>query len=264
MKHINNLTDLQQFGIVALTGEACALGRRMLYDLTYQGLRAFCMANGMSVPLDPMHLQREADTGERFKVWNLIRTMFAMPMNRCASDHDEMIVSTLHVASVMVGCREWQPLGIFALLLDGAAEVIAIEDDTRLTGFYLGDQEARQVVSDYAQMPTRRAYSTTCSEIYERAAQKNQALIALHNRMCSPEFTSAVDTVEEFRKLEVDRAALHVELSGQLHGLYEDLAWCRDLVAAEGRHGMRYYRLRYKPGIASGDRNVHQMTGRIQ
>jgi hypothetical protein len=42
MISLHNLNDLEQFGIRALTGEACRVGRRILCDVTDQGRKIIC------------------------------------------------------------------------------------------------------------------------------------------------------------------------------------------------------------------------------
>lgn len=90
MKTIDKWSDLEAFGIVPLTGEACALGYRMLCDLTQNGKRIVekCLS---------VEIQSEN--------WNH------------GSDDDP------HVASVMLPPAMLVPLGIFTLLESGCSEV---------------------------------------------------------------------------------------------------------------------------------------------
>lgn len=50
MKSVSEMRDLEQFGIKPLTGEADALGFRILCDLDEQGVRVFKECFGMDVP----------------------------------------------------------------------------------------------------------------------------------------------------------------------------------------------------------------------
>ena len=98
MKTISNWDDLRPHGIIALTGEACGLGYRLLCDLTERGQRLIEKALGCG--LNP--------AGN----WN------------CGSETDP------HVGSVMLA-RELLPvLGVFALLDSGCIEVLLTSDGT--------------------------------------------------------------------------------------------------------------------------------------
>ena len=57
MKSVSCFRDLNQFGIRMLTGEADALGYRILCDLDEQGVRVFKECFGMPVP-SQMHLNQ--------------------------------------------------------------------------------------------------------------------------------------------------------------------------------------------------------------
>ena len=47
MKTIRNLSDLRPFGIDLLTGESCALSRRLLCDVTEEGKSLILKALGL-------------------------------------------------------------------------------------------------------------------------------------------------------------------------------------------------------------------------
>ena len=84
--------DLEKFGVVLLTGEACGLGYRLLCDLTESGRRivqkCLSLAHGFA--------------GE---AWNR------------GSEDDP------HVGSIMLTTEMRVPLGVFALLESGCTEV---------------------------------------------------------------------------------------------------------------------------------------------
>ena len=92
MKTIACWNDLEKFGIVVLTGEACGLGYRLLFDLTQNGKKivqkCFSLAEGFA--------------GE---AWN-----------RGSRDDP-------HVGSVMLTQEMLVPIGVFALLETGCTEV---------------------------------------------------------------------------------------------------------------------------------------------
>ncbi len=47
MKYINDWNDLRAYGINYLTGEACAVGKRLLCDVNERGRRLFCSIFGL-------------------------------------------------------------------------------------------------------------------------------------------------------------------------------------------------------------------------
>jgi hypothetical protein len=93
VKTINCWRDLEEFGIVLLTAEACGLSWRLLCDVTEQGAATFRKCFG---------LPRDAKLGE--------------PWNRGSAEHP-------HIGSVMVTQEMLPVLGVFALLEAGCPEV---------------------------------------------------------------------------------------------------------------------------------------------
>ena len=92
MKTINSWEDLSRYGIVPLTGEACGLMYRILFDVTARGKRILEKA------FDVSNLKLNDN-------WN------------SGTDDDP------HVGSIMLA-REVLPfIGVFALLEDGCPEV---------------------------------------------------------------------------------------------------------------------------------------------
>ena len=99
MKTINSWEDLSHYGIVPLTGEACGLMYRILFDVTARGKKILEKAFDVS------------ELGLR-ESWN--------------RGHDD----DPHVGSIMLA-REVLPfVGIFALLEDGCPEVWLTKGNT--------------------------------------------------------------------------------------------------------------------------------------
>ena len=90
MKIIPNWDALHEYGVIALTGEACSLMYRILCDLTENGKRVVQRCLGVEI-------QSES--------WNH------------GSDADP------HVASIMLTQEMLVPLAVFALLESGCREV---------------------------------------------------------------------------------------------------------------------------------------------
>lgn len=101
MKTITRWNDLAAYGIDALTGEACGLSYRLLCDVTATG-RAI-LEKLLSVPPLTLHPN-----------WN-----------RGSPDDP-------HIGSILLPPDFWVPLGIFALLESGCAEVWCAENRSLL------------------------------------------------------------------------------------------------------------------------------------
>lgn len=94
MKTVCRWSELEQFGIIVLTGEACSLMYRLLCDLTAQGKRI--VERCLSVEIASEN-------------WN-----------SGSANHP-------HVASIMLTHEMLQPLAVFALLEAGCREVWVTE-----------------------------------------------------------------------------------------------------------------------------------------
>jgi hypothetical protein len=90
MKTISNWAALEPFGVVPLTGEACALGYRLLCDLTLQGQNIVERCLSVAIQSENWNNGSEADP---------------------------------HVASIMLTHEMLLPLAVFALLESGCREV---------------------------------------------------------------------------------------------------------------------------------------------
>ena len=89
MRAINNWNHLHDFGIVALTGEACNLGARLLCDLTKHGA-------------------------------DIVREMYGLPPDcKLAENWNHGEDDNPHVASIMLPCESLIQVATFALLLTG-------------------------------------------------------------------------------------------------------------------------------------------------
>lgn len=97
MKSINCWNDLERFGIVPLTGEACGLSYRLLCDVTAQGKKILEKCFGTP----------NLNLPER---WN--RGSEAEP----------------HVGCIMLTHEMLQPLAVFALLESGCTGVYLVKD----------------------------------------------------------------------------------------------------------------------------------------
>ena len=91
MKTIRGFQDLAEFGVEPLTGEACGLMYRVLFDVTAQGQKIIEKCLG-------------------------VRLLPAEPWNRGAQEDP-------HVGSLMLAPERLVPVGIFALLESGCTEV---------------------------------------------------------------------------------------------------------------------------------------------
>lgn len=98
MRSIHSWRDMEEHGIICLTGESCAYSMRLLCDLTEKGAEIVRSFFGL------------ASIGGSFvEEWN--------------SGHEEP-----HVASIMLPHGIWLELGAFALLHGGARQVVIFDD----------------------------------------------------------------------------------------------------------------------------------------
>lgn len=121
MKTVCRWSELEQFGIIVLTGEACSLMYRLLCDLTAQGKRIIERCFSLAIASEN---------------WN------------SGSEDDP------HVASIMVTYEMLLPLAVFALLDAGCREVWLT--DSAAIGVETGDTEERIEMMKRCQKPTRR------------------------------------------------------------------------------------------------------------
>lgn len=92
MKMVHCWNDLQMFGLDCLTGEACGLNYRILFDAAEQGRKVLA------------------------KCFGIPKLTLAEAWNR-GTDRDP------HVGSIMLSQEMLIPVGIFALLESGCSEV---------------------------------------------------------------------------------------------------------------------------------------------
>lgn len=96
MKHIHNWRDLEECGVILLTGEACGLMYRLLFDVTAHGKVVIEKCFGVSLTLT--------------EPWN-------------SGDSEDP-----HVGSILLPPTMFQPLAVFALLEGGCTEVWQVGD----------------------------------------------------------------------------------------------------------------------------------------
>lgn len=101
MRRVRCWNDIEPFGIVPLTGEACGMGYRILFDVTERG-RAI-VGSCLGVP----------------------DIRLADPWNRGGSDDE-------HVGSVMLTQEMFAAIAVFALLGNGCTEVWQLTDGSVL------------------------------------------------------------------------------------------------------------------------------------
>jgi hypothetical protein len=102
MKTISNLRDLEEFGVIPLTGEADHFYFRCLCDLTRRGAK---------IVTEAFSLKEDAF----LESWN-------------HSEHDP------HVGSIMLPYDAWKSIGVIALFDAGCHTVVMVESGL-LTGF---------------------------------------------------------------------------------------------------------------------------------
>jgi hypothetical protein len=121
MKTVNCWNDLLPYGLDPLTGEACGLSYRILFDLTAKGKEIVEKCLGCRITAEP---------------WN-----------RGSKEEP-------HVASIMLSMEMLVPLGIFVLLENGC-HIVWLLDDRSLIGIepsdteqpYIGSHEIRRAFS---------------------------------------------------------------------------------------------------------------------
>lgn len=107
MRRVTCWNDLAPFGIVPLTGKACGLNYRILFDVTEQGRHIL----GKCFGIPCLHLAEAWNRGDSINP---------------------------HVGSIMLSREMFVPVGIFALLETGCAEVWQ-DADGSLLGIDQGD-----------------------------------------------------------------------------------------------------------------------------
>lgn len=107
MKTITCWNDLQPFGVIPLTGEACGLRYRILFDVTETGRKIVA------------------------KCFGIPKMTLAEPWNRGTKEDP-------HVGSIMLTHEALLPLAVFALLENGYSEVYLMGQV--VLGIELGDK----------------------------------------------------------------------------------------------------------------------------
>jgi hypothetical protein len=110
---LHSFDDLKQYGVNPLTGEACAYGRRILCDLSEQGVILLTAYYGLSHTIEARH---------------------AFPRNM-----NGMVGEWPAVAGVMIARAAISDLMVFALLHVGQFDYVLQTPDHSFTGFNEGD-----------------------------------------------------------------------------------------------------------------------------
>lgn len=97
MKSINSWNDLERYGIVPLTGEACGLSFRLLCDVTALGKK-------------------------------VLEKCFGIPSLNLPASWNRGSDSDPHVGCIMLTHEMLKPLAVFALLESGCKEVYLVKD----------------------------------------------------------------------------------------------------------------------------------------
>lgn len=129
MKAIRSWDDLRCYGIIALTGEACMLGQRILCDLTKEGMAK--IRRWFGLPDMDYHLQRaleHAAVDSQIPESRVERIkhdvhQFDSSMNSGDSGNPD-------VASMMIFRTLFADLAAMCLLEDGAQQVVVMENGT--------------------------------------------------------------------------------------------------------------------------------------
>lgn len=120
--HLYNCNDLVPYGIHPLTGEACAYSRRILCDLSQEGVILMTAYLGLSCTVEAAR---------------------AFPANRNA-----YVGVQPAVAGVMVARAAFPDLMIFTLLHVGQYDYVLETPDGGFTGFNDGDRYAQHYLKD--------------------------------------------------------------------------------------------------------------------
>ncbi len=97
MKIISSFRELEPFGLIILTGEACGLGYRILFDVTAAGKK-------------------------------VVEKCFGIPNMTFAEAWNRGTAETPHVGSIMLSQEMLVPLAVFACLENGCTEASRMDD----------------------------------------------------------------------------------------------------------------------------------------
>lgn len=127
MLTIQSNRDLEQFGIVMLTGESCAYSKRILCDITQTGYKIFCKCFGlhhhMTKELNPSGIGNFSSFAE---AWNSNSKQAVLNCYYTPGAGISDVKSNLepHILSVMLPYNVWEFLGFWCLeQLQGISEV---------------------------------------------------------------------------------------------------------------------------------------------
>lgn len=141
---IQSNKDLEQFGIVLLTGEACAYSRRILCDMTITGYKIFCKCYGFKpVPSTENNMINPA--------WNKDSYQSVL------SAYNGPRVGEPHLYSVMLPYDAWHTLGFWCLeQLKGIRYFAEVNRDRMLSNvryftYHMDDRHDLQITKEKMQ-----------------------------------------------------------------------------------------------------------------
>lgn len=131
MLTIQSNRDLEQFGIVMLTGESCAYSKRILCDLTWTGYQIFCKCFGLQ-PQHSIEKQNKVPFSEFTEAWN--PNSIQLVAITYSTDGSTVKKEEAHILSVMLPYNAYELLGFWCLEgLTGIHSVIEFNRHTCLS-----------------------------------------------------------------------------------------------------------------------------------
>ena len=125
MKHIQSWDDLRQFGIHTLTGEACAVGLRILCDLTPDGVRVIREVFGL--PDHDFQMAAQTRTLDQVHLTELLGDAPQRIRER-VRQFDRPMSGGEGVASIMLPRSLFTDLAVMACLLNNCEVAVLCED----------------------------------------------------------------------------------------------------------------------------------------
>ena len=134
MKPVHSWNDLERYGIIPLTGEACGLSYRLLCDVTAQGKK-------------------------------VLEKCFGTPNLKLPESWNRGSEKDPHVGCIMLTHEMLQPLAVFALLESGCREVYLVKDSV----YGMEETDAPTTIEDVKRwskvdFARRLAYSGTAGD----------------------------------------------------------------------------------------------------
>lgn len=136
MLTIQSNRDLEQFGIVMLTGESCAYSKRILCDLTQTGYHIFCKCFGLQPIYPRPEVPSERISFPFAEAWNSNskRSILTHYFERSDGESDHKKQTEPHILSVMLPYNAYEFLGFWCLeQLTGIHTVIEVNQKDMLS-----------------------------------------------------------------------------------------------------------------------------------